>query len=161
MSMSSGVVSLFLASMFFSASGSAAEREITISESATYYDEKIIAPNIRSECTNLGRQFSESTKKYLSEKGWAVDRSDELPDTGMALNLVITNAHSGGNAWSGHKKSVSIEVEMYRDGELVDTYEGIRNSSGGFGGGFKGSCDVLKRCVNTLGKDVAKWLGKS
>lgn len=42
----------------------------------------------------------------------------------------------------------------------IDTYAGSRNSSGGIGGGFKGSCAVLERCVNTLGKDVDAWLKK-
>jgi hypothetical protein len=35
-----------------------------------------------------------------------------------------------------------------------------RDSSGGFGGGYKGSCSVLRRCTNALGKDIAAWVKK-
>lgn len=138
----------------------AGEKAITINNSASYYDKRIIAPNIRKECTNLGAQFSDSTELQLSKRGFSVARDNSLPDSGLSLELLITNVHSSGNAWIGHKKSVSIEAVLYKDGEKIDTYEGIRNSGGGIGGGFKSSCAVLKRCVDTLGKDVSNWLQK-
>ena len=74
--------------------------------------------------------------------------------------MKIVNATSRGNAYTGHHKSVSIEAELFENGQLVDTYTGSRNSTGGFAGRFKGSCSVLARCVNTLGNDVSKWLKK-
>ena len=77
---------------------------------------------------------------------------------GLSLSLAITNEVTAGNAFMGHSKSVSIEATLHRDGEVVDTYVGTRDSGGGFGAGFKSSCTVLKRCVNTLGKDGAGWL---
>lgn len=53
---------------------------------------------------------------------------------------------------------VSINIELYKDGELIAQQALSRNSGGGIGGGFKDSCDVLGRCVKTLGKDTSKWL---
>lgn len=133
-------------------------KQITISEEAAYYDAKVIPSNIKSECTGLGRQFSESTQNYLSQSGAQISRAADIPKEGYGIELLIVNASSTGNAWSGHRKSVSIEANLFLNGELVDTYQGTRNSGGGFGAGFKGSCEVLRRCVNTLGKDVSKWV---
>ena len=135
---------------------------LTINSKAEYLEEKVIAANIVNECTNLGYKFSESTRTFLEKNGFAVETRSDLAEQaeGMSLKLTIVNALSAGNAFMGHKKSVSIQAELFQDGELLDTYENTRNSSGGFGAGFKGSCTVLERCVNTLGKDVARWMQK-
>ena len=133
---------------------------ITISDNAEYYDEKVIPSNIRSECTALRSGLSDSAEKSLSQIGWNVVKSDTVGGDGLSLKLMITTAHSSGNAYFGHKKSVSVEAELYKDGELLDSFSGTRNSGGGFGAGFKGSCTVLQRCVHTLGKDVSNWLSK-
>lgn len=134
--------------------------DITINQTVPYYDEKVIPSKIRTECTNLGNKLAESTGLAVQKKGWSVIKQADV-DTGtpgVSLKLSIVNAHSGGNAFIGHQKSVTINAELFKDGKLVDSYTGTRNSSGGFGGGFKGSCAVLERCANTLGSDVSKWL---
>ena len=133
---------------------------INVSSEAMYYDEKIIPSNIRKECTELGTNLSEFTLSYLEKYGFSASLSPDInkDDSGKNLILQINNVVSGGNAFVGHRKTVSIEAELYEDGELVDSYEATRNSGGGFGAGFKGSCTVLYRCVKTLGNDVAKWI---
>ena len=138
------------------------EKNIALSPYASYYDEKIIPSNIRSECSELGRQFSESTKESLESEGWVITMSSEVGQLakGTSMKLQITNALSSGNAFRGHKKMVSIAAELYKDGKLIDTYSATRDSGGGIGAGFMSSCAVLQRCVNTLGNDVAKWLKK-
>lgn len=140
----------------------AGAKELTINQTVSFYDAKLIQPNIRNECTNLGNKLVLSTSTALKKSGWSVIAQPEVDTAaaGINLKLVIINAQSGGNAFIGHSKSVSIEAELYKDGKLLNTFAGFRNSSGGFGGGFKGSCAVLERCVNTLGKDVDAWLKK-
>ena len=150
-----------------------AERSIiTISDEAQYQDKETIAKNILRECTELGNQFSNSTEKFLSKRGWSVNRTKELSGRDKELKLIIIDAVSGGNIWQTHvthvvddervipvgTKVVSIKVELYDNGQLVDTYEGERMSSGGLFGGVKSACSVLHRCVKTLGKDVSKWM---
>lgn len=134
--------------------------DITINQNVSYHDEKIIPTNIKSECVNLGPRLAASTEAAVKKQGWSVIKKDSVDGTtaGVSLKLTIANALSGGNAFMGHHKSVSIIAEVFKDGKLIDTYTGNRNSSGGFGAGFKGSCAVLERCADTLGKDVAKWL---
>jgi hypothetical protein len=151
---------VILATLLATTCAQAQSKNITISNSATWYDEKVISTNIKTECTNLGPDFSRSTKENLERDGWSVQSSSSqnvLPN-GYQLVLKIANALSGGNAFLGHHKSVSVIAELYKDGKLVDTYSGDRSSGGGFGAGFKSSCKVLERCTTTLGKDVAQWL---
>lgn len=134
--------------------------DITINQTVPYYDEKVIPSNIRTECTNLGNKLAESTGLAVQKNGWSVIKQASVDTSapGVSLKLSIVNALSGGNAFTGHQKSVTISAELFKDGKLVDSYTGTRNSSGGFGGGFKNSCSVLERCANTLGKDIAKWV---
>jgi hypothetical protein len=134
--------------------------DITINQTVHYYDEKVIPSNIRTECTNLGNKLVESTNAAVQKSGWSVIKQADVNTNtaGVSLKLSIVNAHSGGNAFTGHQKSVTINAELFKEGKLVDSYTGTRNSSGGFGAGFKGSCAVLERCANTLGSDVSKWL---
>jgi hypothetical protein len=141
----------------------AAGEAISVSSAAKYYDEKVISPKIVSECSSLGSQFSGFTKEYLEKEGWQVSLVDNVDSVGQGtkLKLEITNASSSGNAFIGHHKSVSISASLYKDGKLVDTLATSRDSGGGAFAGFKGSCAVLTRCVNTLGSDVAKWVNKS
>jgi len=138
------------------------EKNITVSSEAVYANKNTIASNIIDECTDLPLQFSNSTKKYLEGNGWkvAVNKAPVNVENETSLTLHITHAISAGNAFTGHRKSVSVKAELYEQGKLVDTFSGTRNSGGGFGAGFKGSCSVLHRCVNTLGNDVSKWLNK-
>ncbi|MBB3062843.1 hypothetical protein [Microbulbifer rhizosphaerae] len=159
--MKTGKVVAFLVGTLLSTSTLAQDNaEITINQKAEYYDTKVIAPNIVRECTNLGYKFSDSTKQFLEKYGFSAALQPELDlkTEGFNLKLSILNAVSSGNAWTGHRKSVTVEAELYRDGELIDSFQNARNSSGGFGGGFKGSCQILERCVHTLGNDVAKWI---
>ena len=53
---------------------------------------------------------------------------------------------------------MSVKAELFVNGQSKGYVNLTRNSGGGFGGGFKGSCSVLGRCTKALGKDIAKWL---
>ncbi|WGL15267.1 hypothetical protein PVT68_10840 [Microbulbifer bruguierae] len=154
----------FLFALTWSAFGFASDANaLVLSEKAGYHDERIIASNIVGECSNLGFKFSDSTRQFLQKQGFAVSTASDISEQteGMSLKLTIINAVSAGNAFIGHNKSVSIEAQLFKDGELLDTFTRTRNSGGGFGAGFKGSCTVLHRCAHTLGKDVASWMAKN
>lgn len=157
------ILVVFLAIASYGTIVSAGEKSnISVNDKAPYYDKKIIPAKIRKSCTALGSNFSKFTKKFLEKYGYSVTLKPELKKTDKGQNLIleITNASSAGNAFTGHRKSVSIEAVLYQDGKEIDKYSGSRDSGGGFGGGFKGSCSVLDRCVNALGKDIARWLKK-
>ena len=123
-----------------------------------FQDEKHVPANIVSECSALGNNLSLAVEKFAHKQGVSIERtSEQLDSKGTYLDIHIVNAFSAGNAFIGHAKSVAIDVVYYKDGKQVDSTSMSRTSSGGFMGGFKGSCSVLYRTVNTLGNDVAKW----
>lgn len=123
-----------------------------------YSEDSVIAGNIKRECT-IDSQLAQAVKRNAEAAGNHVELVANL-DTGSGevLKLEIFEAMSSGNAWMGHHKSVTVKGALYRDGQQVAKFVGRRNSGGGFGAGFKGSCDVLERTVNAIGRDVAEWL---
>lgn len=142
------------------ASAPAASAVIRFQQSAPYLDETAVPDNIRKECSSLGAQLSASTERYALEQGLKVERVESVDPKqgGAVLQLKIVSAVSSGNAFIGHRKSVTVKAELFRDGQSVAQATRSRDSTGGIAGGFKGSCDVLERTVNTLGSDIAKWL---
>lgn len=133
---------------------------VYIGERAEYKDVDVISDNIVKECTKLNAASVNYFKHYAEKLGYEVrtgDRDTDSPQDKF-LKLYILNAHSGGNAFTGHHKSVKILAELYENGRLVASVEKERRSSGGFFGDLKSSCSVLDRCVKTLGSDVAKWM---
>ena len=55
---------------------------------------------------------------------------------------------------------MSARAELFEDWASVEAVTFSRDSGGGFGAGFKGSCSVLGRCSKALAKDIAGWLSK-
>jgi len=119
------------------------------------------ANNVKEECTILGSQFSNSILKYAPKHKVLVNQvNGKLPEKGKIVKLAIQNVYSGGNAFIGHRKSVTIAAILYIDGKEISRTSLSRDSTGGVFGGFKGSCSVLAHTVNTLGSDVGRWLSR-
>lgn len=137
----------------------ASASEIHIAESIPYEDEGRIDNRITSECTEIGARMSQSIEKHGKSSGLIIVRDGNTATDATYAKLQITSAMSAGNAFIGHSKGMSVYGELYRNGELVHKTTFNRNSMGGMFGGFKGSCSVLYRTANVLGKDIAKWLG--
>lgn len=137
--------------------------KVYLPQSVPYHDPMIIASNIRQECSTLGDQLSNFVKKYSTHHNIDIVRTDDITNikNGYVLDLKIRNAVSAGNAWSGHKKQILISADLLKNGEKVKDFTATRDSMGGVFGGFKGSCSVLERTVNTLGSDTAAWLSKN
>ena len=140
--------------------GLADDGPIQIAREVPYDETTKIADNILEECTQLGEKLGRFVNEYAEKYDVPTEVVDELsPETGgRVLVIKITNAHSGGNAFVGHRKSMSATAELFEDGESKGSKDFTRNSGGGFGGGYKGSCSVLGRCTKALGKDIAAWL---
>lgn len=132
---------------------------IYINQAIDYANKDTVANNIVEECTQLGTKLASSVETYGKKQGLDIVRTnDKLEGKGSYLDIKIASAHSAGNAFIGHRKSASASVSYYVAGKKVGSKTLTRNSSGGFFGGFKGSCAVLGRTVNTIGNDIAKWV---
>jgi hypothetical protein len=141
--------------------GKAASSEATIytSQTAPYANEGVIAKAILEEC-RLPQRQAELIEQAAKENGIVVVRDDDAvaAKKGRVLVVEISNALSMGNAFTGHRKQVSVRGRLLEDGTEVGNFIGQRSSMGGAFAGFKGSCLVLERCLSTLAKDINGWL---
>jgi hypothetical protein len=144
------------------APGLAAAGPTLVPANVPYDSEGVIPENVVRECTRLGTKIATFTKQYADKNGTPVELVDEI-DFGTApsaLRVEIFNVVSSGNAFIGHNKSMSVRVELLSGGEVKAKTSLSRNSMGGFGAGFKGSCSVLGRVTKALGQDIADWLSQ-
>ena len=137
-----------------------AEDAIQIPSDVPFTSEATVAENIRNECTTLGSRLAKSLEQFAAKYGVPTVVVDESGPTalGRVFHVEITNVFSAGNAFIGHRKSMAARGELFENGISVAKVDFTRDSGGGFGAGFKGSCSVLARCTKTLGNDFAKWL---
>lgn len=133
-------------------------KTVVIKQTIPFKKDAIIQASIRTEC-NIQSQLANFVKEYSQKEGVTVildntaDKSSEY-----FLDLVIVGAISQGNPFIGHNKSTSVQGILYKKGNKIASFSGFRHSNGGFGAGFKGSCSVLGRTVDALGKDISVWL---
>ena len=139
-------IALFL---LLAASASAHADGVTLAAPVTYAAEASVVTKVRQECQ--------------LENRLATDINAALANTttpaGEALRVTILDVMGvGGGAWSG-PKSISLRVELMKDGKVERSTRLTRTTGGGAFGGFKGTCAMLERDSATLGKDVARWAG--
>lgn len=124
-----------------------------------YSEDSDIASNIKAECA-LGDKLAQFIATYAEKRGSDITFAEQVDENtpGRALVIEIRDALSIGNAWTGHRKSVSVRGKLFVDGQLTGSFKGRRDSMGGMFAGYKGSCSVLGRTVKSLGEDIALWL---
>lgn len=146
----------------FAAPGAGAQepvKRVVVPAETPYSNVDVIDGAIVKECNLPGQvgQRLQNALKAAGIEGKAV--ASPKPDAGDAVLLVeIAQAQSSGNAFVGHKKSITISGKLYRGGKEVAKFVSTRNSGGGFGAGYKSSCAVLARCAEAVAQDTARWL---
>ncbi|SFN55046.1 hypothetical protein SAMN05216289_13010 [Dokdonella immobilis] len=133
---------------------------LVIPRPVPYADDAVIAGKIKKEC-QIQEQLADYIEEYAREDHRLEVRfadSVQAQAAGLVLDVHIKDAVSEGNPFIGHRKSTTVIGKLYRDGELIGSFTGRRNSMGGMFAGYKGSCSVLGRTVRALGEDIAKWL---
>jgi hypothetical protein len=117
-----------------------------------------INSKIKKEC-NINKQLSNFIKEYTNDRGKVkVEFKNLIEKTDIFLDVQISGAVSEGNGFIGHRKSTSIIGVIKVGDKEHQVFTGTRNSSGGSFSVYKGSCSVLGRTVEVLGKDIAIWL---
>jgi hypothetical protein len=136
------------------------EGTIKIPRVVPYTSEATVAENVRRECADLGTRLATSLAQFSTKYGVPTQVVEQIDPNapGRVFQVQITNVFSAGNAFIGHRKSMAARGELFDNGVSVARVDFTRDSGGGFGAGFKGSCSVLARCTKTLGNDFAKWL---
>jgi hypothetical protein len=130
---------------------------LLVSPNASYGS--AVADNIKAEC-GLAEAQSKAVLEALAAAGVSAQAagSDAVPKQGRYLQLRIESALSAGNAFTGHRKQVTTSAHLFQNGKEIGQTTQSRDSMGGVFGGYKGSCNVLRRCAVTLGKDIAGWV---
>ncbi len=114
--------------------------------------------DVKASCT-LDTRLPTFIEKF-AKRGVKVVIGPESADgiEGKVLHIEITHVlGAGGGAWSG-AKSVTVRGELIENGEVIGSFTAARYSGGGAFGGFKGTCAILGRCIEAIGKDIAAWL---
>ena len=138
---------------------SLAAGSITIAKQAPFAQQMSVPDAVRAEC-NLPGKVTEYVKEFAGKTYDKVVLADNVsaqtPGQALALKIVgITG--TGGGAWSG-AKHVTVEGTLWENGKVKGTFTATRYSGGGAFGGYKGTCAILGRCVQAIGKDVGGWL---
>jgi hypothetical protein len=141
------------------AAPAAGPMKVIVGRDMSYIDANNIAKAVLAEC-QLPQQGAQMLVSAMRAAGFepVVDDQAAQAAKGRVLLVQISDAVAGGNAFIGHRKQVNVRGRLLQDGKEVATFTGIRSSMGGAFGGFKGSCSVLQRCLETLSKDISTWL---
>ena len=134
---------------------------VVIPKEIAYSNKDVIDSAIVAECA-LPTRTAELLIQALTAadiEHKSVDKASPKSGTNV-LQLEIASATSGGNAFMGHYKAVTVTGKLFQNGKEAGNFVVTRKSGGGAFGGFKGSCAVLGRCAETIGKDIAKWLAE-
>lgn len=134
-------------------------KEVKMKSVIPFSEDAIIKAAITEECDIQG-DLAKYTKEYSNNNSVKIelDNNATKDNSTYFLDLKIIDAISEGNPFIGHRKTTKISGILYKNGNRIAAFKGLRNSSGGFGAGFKSSCSVLGRTVDSLGKDISIWI---
>lgn len=134
-------------------------KEVKMKSTVPFAQEAFIKAAIKEEC-DIEKQLADFIKEYSAENFVKVsfDNNVSKDNSEYYLDIKIVDAISEGNPFLGHNKRTRVSGILYKNGEQIAVFKGQRHSSGGFGAGFKGSCSVLGRTVQALGKDISQWI---
>lgn len=140
----------------FAASGAVFAETVSVASVIPYGEDDTVSSAIKQEC-NVSGSILGGLDEGVTEP---LQKVETASSTGAGRNLVmeISDAQSSGNAFIGHRKSVSAKGRLYENGKLISSFRASRVSMGGAMGAFKGSCTVIHACGHAIGKDVARWL---
>ena len=151
-------LTILVVAMFSSMVCQAQDTTYTVISPVPFAENSMASSDVKASCTldtRLPEFIADAARRGVTVVV-APDSGDDME--GKVLYLTITHVlGTGGGAWSG-SKSVTVEGELKENGEVIGSFTGARYSGGGAFGGFKGTCAILGRCIQALGKDIAAWL---
>ena len=109
-----------------------------------------IPANVKREC-NIQGDLSAAVAAHAGDSAKLVPKK---PSSGLYLNLVITQVHAPGGGMFSGPKWIEARGELLRGGKQLRSFRAKRTS----GGPGAGTCAMLARVTNAMGKDIAGWL---
>lgn len=109
---------------------------------------------VKREC-----QLETKIPAYLAQYDSSVTLVDSVKGAkGRVLQLEIAEVFAPGGGGMTGTKRVVVTGKLYENGKLIGNFRAQRGSTGGYWGGYKGTCVILQRCAKSIGKDIANWL---
>lgn len=143
--------------MFLSSQVWALDSEVSILRDIPYKDRMEIQSNVRNQCKALGINFSNSIALALKKRGYSISSVESLDVTkDIALDIKIISLQSKGSIFRGHRKSITAEVKLYKNGVMSASNFFYRHIEGGAERGFS-SCAALDYNAEVVAKDIAAW----
>ena len=140
------------------APGAHADEKFFVQERAVFDEKAEVPPAVFHECKldeHLGREVFRRVSESIP--GAAPLRSPAEPGELKYLKLTIVEVHGwGGGSWSG-AKSVRLRADLQQSGRQIATHIFFRGSRGGAWGPMMGTCGIMDRIAETLGRDAAGW----
>jgi hypothetical protein len=140
-----------LGSLLLLGTGSAAGAErVQVRSVAGVATTSTIPANVKQEC-NIRTDLSAAVAAHAGGNAELVQKK---PSSGLYLNLVITYVHApGGGVFSG-PKWVEARGELLSGEKQLRSFRAKRTS----GGPVTGTCAMLAKVTNAMGRDIAAWL---
>ncbi len=148
-----------VAALFIAGTG-AAQEKIAVVVPAVLDPAAPIAEGVRQQCnvqTSVGTQVFERVSQRFPGAAQVQDASKAPPDAAVLKVTLISVLGEGGGSWSG-RKSMTIRAELLQGTKLILANTLSRQSGGGMLGGVSGTCAIMDRIAEALGRDVGAWL---
>lgn len=142
--------------------GSAAPRAsvtVAVQRSIPFADEAEVRQPVREQC-----ELQAKTPSFIQKNGPRHGVNVELVDdlsrakADRRLHLTIVNVHAGPGGGFAGGMWMQVEGRLTENGRTIATVKNRRVTTGGYFSQFKGTCDIIGRCTEAIGQDLAKWL---
>jgi hypothetical protein len=139
-----------LCSLLLLGTGTAAwAEEVQIASVAGVASSSTIPPRVKQECN-----VQKSLPAAIAANASNVKLVEGKPKSGLHLDLVITSVHAPGGGMFSGPKWVEARGTLKRGGKDLRSFRAKRMSAGP----FAGTCGLLTKVTNTMGRDIADWL---
>jgi hypothetical protein len=136
-------------------------KPVAVARTITFSEESGVRDAVRDQC-NLQTKTPKFIKKFGKTYNVNVKLVDDLEASSIdrKLHVTITEVHApGGGAFSG-PKWMQVEGKLTVNGKVIATVKDKRGTTGGYFAVYKGTCAIIGRCTEAIGKDLALWLQK-
>lgn len=119
-----------------------------------------IIESVKRDCA-VEASVGNQTLQHVRERfpGTEQSQNPTQPETDSpVLKITILNVRGvGGGSWSG-TKAITIRADLTKGAQTIGSKIFLRKSGGGVLGGVSGTCAIMDRIAEALGRDVANWL---
>jgi hypothetical protein len=130
-------------------------------QSPALFDEGTQVKKRLSECVSIETVIPDSVLKILTKKiadaKISTTAHDMTKSKKRTMIITILDVIAvGGGGWSG-PKTITVQADIYQNGEIVKTTVKARSGKGGFFGAVKGTCAIVQNVAEVVGSDIARW----